>query len=165
LRASQTYLVRHAKAEDRHSFKDGDDRARPLTRAGVRQAESLGELLGSCDPRPELLLSSPARRCLETLGPLATRLGIPVAVAEWLAEGAHAGEALRRLRRLGAPAAACTHGDLIWGVLEHLAREGVDLGERPAAAKGSVWVLGSSPRSARYLEPPASSAVCPGAAC
>jgi phosphohistidine phosphatase SixA len=164
LRAGPTYLVRHAKAEDRHSFGD-DDLARPLTRAGLRQAELLGELLGSCDPHPELVLSSPARRCLETLGPLATRLGIPVEVAEWLAEGSDAAEALRRLRGLAAPAAACTHGDVIWGVLDHLAREGVDLGKRPAAAKGSVWVLSSSPLVARYLEPPASSAVSHDAAC
>jgi len=164
LRASQTYLVRHAKAEDRHSF-GGADFARPLAPAGVRQAELLGEQLGSCDPRPELVLSSPARRCIETVGPLAARLGTPVEVADWLAEGADAAQALRKLRELAVPAVACTHGDVIWGVLEQLAGEGVDLGKRPAAAKGSVWVLGSSPLVARYLEPPASSPVSHGAAC
>ncbi len=38
------YVVRHAKAGDREEWK-GDDRQRPLTKSGVRQAEALAKLL------------------------------------------------------------------------------------------------------------------------
>ena len=38
------YLVRHAKAGDRAAWK-GDDRLRPLSKEGRRQADSLARLL------------------------------------------------------------------------------------------------------------------------
>ena len=42
------YLVRHAKAEKRSSW-EGPDALRPLSEAGTRQAEGLGERLAFLD--------------------------------------------------------------------------------------------------------------------
>ena len=61
-------LVRHACAGDKHSWA-GDDADRPLDDVGRLQALAVAELLGL---RPAgRLLSSPTRRCLDTLVPLA----------------------------------------------------------------------------------------------
>lgn len=150
---SRAYLLRHAKAGDRYKFS-GPDLERPLTPPGRQQAEQIAARIEREEPCPGLLLSSPARRCVETLQPLADRLGLAVGVAAWLDEGSDVDAALRRLRALDEVAVACTHGDVIWGVLEQLAREGVDLGERPDAAKGSIWVLEWSPPRAVYEPPP-----------
>lgn len=154
------YLIRHAKAGDRDRFP-GDDSARPLTANGRRQADTLGgeDALG---PLPDQVLSSPARRCVETVEPLAKRVGVAVETAKWLSEGRSPLEALARLRtQPGDVVAACTHGDIIWGVLEWLARGGVELVPRPDAPKASTWVLDwedpsaeGVPLRATYLPPP-----------
>ena len=49
-------LVRHARAGNRSKWR-GDDRLRPLTRKGTRQAEGLVGLLDQLGP--ERILSSP----------------------------------------------------------------------------------------------------------
>jgi 8-oxo-dGTP diphosphatase len=154
------YLVRHGKAGDRHRF-DGDDRDRPLTTNGLRQAELLAELLAESGA-PDRILSSPAERCRQTVAPLAKQAGRDVELEEWLDEGSDALEALALLTELEeAVVAACTHGDVIWGVLDWLARGGVDLGARPDASKASTWALDwpdspaeGVPIRASYLPPP-----------
>jgi len=53
---------------------------------------------------------------------------------------------------------ACTHGDVVSGILFELADRGVALGSTPRMRKGSTWVLdvdGGRVSSARYLAPPA----------
>ncbi|MGO9560841.1 MAG: SixA phosphatase family protein [Acidimicrobiales bacterium] len=155
------YLIRHGKAGDRHRF-DGDDSDRPLTTNGLRQAELLAELLGDSGAPPVRILSSPAERCRQTVSPLAKYTGRDVEPAQWLDEGSDALEALRLLTEIEeAVVAACTHGDVIWGVLDWLARGGVDLGDRPDASKASTWALDwpdspaeGVPIRAGYLPPP-----------
>ncbi|MFZ9325595.1 MAG: SixA phosphatase family protein, partial [Ilumatobacteraceae bacterium] len=66
------YLVRHAKAGSRNDF-DGDDRERPLTNSGRRQAAALATRLAALSP--SIIMSSPYRRCVETLEPLAVAIG------------------------------------------------------------------------------------------
>jgi len=61
-------LVRHAKAGHRKDW-DGDDRARPLSRAGITQARKLVPVLSPS--APTRLLSSPYTRCVQSLEPLA----------------------------------------------------------------------------------------------
>jgi broad specificity phosphatase PhoE len=107
--------------------------------------------------------SSPAVRCIQTVEPLAKKVGVALEVVPWLDEGSDVSVAMRRLKPPES-LVACTHGDVIWGVLEILARAGVDLGERPDAQKGSVWLLdwddaaAQLPQRARYLPPPAKAA-------
>ncbi|MDP0489543.1 MAG: histidine phosphatase family protein [Verrucomicrobiota bacterium JB023] len=57
-------IIRHGKAED-HSA-DGSDAARQLTEKGWRQAEAVGNCLRRLDWLPELYLSSPRARALQT---------------------------------------------------------------------------------------------------
>ncbi len=120
------YLVRHAKAGSRRDW-GGPDAERPLSGKGRRQAEGLVDLLA--DRPVRRVLSSPYVRCVQTVAPLAEKLGLPVEETAALGEGASAAEAVSLLRDLaGTTAVVCTHGDLIPPVLDTLAAtEGLPL--------------------------------------
>ena len=158
----RTYLIRHGKAGDRHKFAGDDDRDRPLTANGLRQAELLAGILAMGEASPARILSSPALRCRQTVTPLTAALGLEIDLVTWLDEGSDAVEAMNRLCAVEEDVvAACTHGDVIWGVLEWLSRGGVDLGERPDAPKASTWILDwpdapaeGVPVRASFLPPP-----------
>ncbi|MGA2211417.1 MAG: phosphoglycerate mutase family protein [Acidimicrobiales bacterium] len=148
------YLVRHGKAENRERWQPPDSE-RPLTKRGIEQARVIASHLGDFGGRrPSRVLSSPAVRCRQTVEPLAEASKLEVVQAEWLDEGSDADHAFDQLRKLaarldppsgvGGPIAACTHGDVIWGILERLHRLGVDLGTRPDAPKGGVWIIGTT---------------------
>jgi phosphohistidine phosphatase SixA len=132
-------LIRHAHAGQRRDWC-GDDRLRPLSTRGHRQADRLPEALREC--LPERVLSSPYTRCVQTVTPLAAGLGLRTETSEHLAEGAGP-QALALVRSLAADkVAVCTHGDVIIDVLVALADEDrLDLGSHPRQAKGSAWVL------------------------
>ncbi|WP_326644895.1 NUDIX hydrolase [Streptosporangium sp. NBC_01755] len=79
-------LVRHALAGNRQDW-EGDDDDRPLDESGLRQAEVLASVLGAF--RPAELVSSPSRRCVQTLEPYAERAGLPVRLEPVLSETHH----------------------------------------------------------------------------
>jgi broad specificity phosphatase PhoE len=150
------YLVRHAKAGDREDWQ-GDDRLRPLSKPGRRQAEAL---IGMVKDLPvDYVVSSPYLRCLQTVEPLAAQRGLPIETTEALAEGAGIRPIFELMRRFGdRPAVLCTHGDVVQEFVEHLAAEGV-IRPRDAdkLAKGSTWVIdhtNGTITAARYLDPP-----------
>jgi len=65
-------LVRHAKSSwDDTSLPDKD---RPLNNRGKRDAPKMGERLAKRDAKPDLILSSPARRALKTAEIIAGKL-------------------------------------------------------------------------------------------
>ncbi len=68
-------LVRHAKSSWKHP--DLDDFDRPLNRRGMRDAPSMGKGLARRGTRPDALVSSPARRAMQTAVALADGMGIP----------------------------------------------------------------------------------------
>jgi 8-oxo-dGTP diphosphatase len=145
-------LIRHAKSGSRERW-EGDDRLRPLTRSGWRQAEALVEKLR--DEPIERILSSPYLRCIQTVEPLAAARGLRVEPTDDLAEGAGIGPLRRLLAELG-NAALCTHGDVVQEVVEWLRHRGVAVDG--GLAKGSIWVLDvvhGEVVAARYLPPPA----------
>jgi 8-oxo-dGTP diphosphatase len=145
-------LVRHAEAGSRERWRE-DDRLRPLTRRGWRQAEALAEQLH--DTPLTRILSSPYVRCVQTVEPLAAARGLTIEPTDDLAEGAGHRPVLRLLDEV-AGAALCTHGDVLQDVLEWLERRGVVLDG--GMAKGSTWVLDTvhgEVVAARYLPPPA----------
>jgi broad specificity phosphatase PhoE len=147
-------LTRHAHAGSRKAWK-GDDRSRPLSDKGRRQAAGLVSALDGWGV--QRVLSSPYRRCVQTVEPLARELGIRVELAYELSES-HGPEALELVRSLASDKVAmCTHGDVIPDVLVPLADEDrLDLGPQPGQAKGSVWVLeadGARFFRASYLPP------------
>ncbi len=138
-------LVRHAWAGEREHWS-GDDRLRPLDGRGRRQAEALVERLAPF--RPGRILSSPFRRCVETVEPLARRLAIDVEAREELGEGSDPETALALLVGLGGDGVVCTHGDLAPALF----------GEPLPYGKGETWVLERSAdgslRPARSLPAP-----------
>ena len=156
---SRLYLVRHAHAGDRSTWH-GDDSQRPLSDRGWRQAEGIAATLSRLGA-VRRVLSSPSLRCVQTVGPLARLAGLEVETDERLLEGADPAEALELIgEELGRGAvAACTHGDIVPGVLDLLRSDGVRVEGAFTWPKASTWVLegadGGGVVAARYLPPPA----------
>jgi broad specificity phosphatase PhoE len=133
------FLIRHGHAGSRSKW-DGDDDLRPLSAQGRRQAEHLAGLVG--DGPVGRLLSSPSRRCAETLAPLCERTGLPVEPVPQLAEGAGGEQAERLLLAIADQnPVACSHGDVIPRVLQRLHASGMRVQTDTVAAKGSLWIL------------------------
>lgn len=149
------YLVRHGKCGSRSSWTE-DDRLRPLSKAGRRQAEALVKAFRGLEV--ERAISSPYVRCVQTIRPLALDRGLPVETSEALAEGAPPERALALLEEVvQTPTVLCTHGDVVPAVVLHFAERGAELEGERDWKKGSVWALerrdGRVVR-ARYLPPP-----------
>src|SRR5204863_9879450 len=93
------------------------------------------------------LVSSPYDRCVQTLEPLARRLGLPIEPRDELAEGEPGPAALALVRGLaGAMPVLSTHGDVV----------ALLCGDDAPRKKGSTWVLevdGAAVTPARYLPP------------
>ena len=153
-RGSFVIVVRHADAGDRERWKD-DDALRPLTKKGRRQAEGLVAALVAFPITR--VLSSPYARCVQTVEPLAAARGIAVEEAPELAEGNYF-DSISELLDEPSAVVACTHGDVIYELLNHLLDGGLIEPAQARQAKGSAWILrseGGRIRDARYL-PPAS---------
>lgn len=136
--ADVRFVVRHAKAGSRHKW-DGDDRERPLSAAGWRQAEAIAERLA--DEPVTALVASPFVRCVQTLEPLAERLGLTVRADGRLAEGASFEDSLALLVESGPGAVLCSHGDVIPELVGAIMRRGAELTTEPDWRKASLWVL------------------------
>jgi 8-oxo-dGTP diphosphatase len=134
-----TYVIRHAKAGDRDAW-EGDDRLRPLTKSGWRQAEGLAESLEN-EPIGRIL-SSAYLRCMQTVEPLAKRRKLLVEPRKDLEEGAGGESVIRLVRQFkGRSVVLCTHGDLVEELLELLIAQGLVSRARASLEKGSTWVL------------------------
>jgi 8-oxo-dGTP diphosphatase len=150
-----TYVVRHAKAGDRADW-EGDDRLRPLSKPGRRQAEELAAWLKN-EP-VDAIFSSPYVRCLQTVEPLAEARKLPIEPRKDLEEGS-GGESLLRLvgQFKGRDIVLCTHGDLVEEFLEQLIQKGLVPRARAKMEKGSTWVIEETAgkiTGARYVTAP-----------
>jgi phosphohistidine phosphatase SixA len=161
-------LVRHASAGARG--RGASDLARPLDERGRDQAAALPDLLvpelvpvpatgdtSGSRAAPEVC-TSPARRCIETVAPLAAALGTTAMIDQGLLEGADVRQLHARIAALSAPTVWSSHGDMIPELLTMLARRGLDLGPDARCSKASTWVLDvedGEVSAARYLPPPA----------
>jgi 8-oxo-(d)GTP phosphatase len=149
------YLVRHAKAGVRGEW-DGPDELRPLSKSGAKQAEALADWLTSFSIAR--IASSPHVRCLETVEPLARRLGLKVVLSEALVEGADPALGRAFIEEAAQNGTvACSHGDVVGGVVDLLAEEGLVVDGDPHWEKGSVWALesdGSKVHAARPMAAP-----------
>ena len=132
------YLVRHAKAGSRHEFV-GDDRKRPLSAPGRRQADAIGARLVEAGVRR--FVSSPSLRCIQTLRPAAKAVDAKVETDDRLFEGRPASGVLELLASLPEGTALCSHGDVIPEIMDALVRRGCEIASVPDWRKGSVWVL------------------------
>jgi len=136
------YLVRHAKAGSRHDFQ-GDDRLRPLSPPGRRQAEALGKQL--VEAGVQHFISSPSLRCIQTLRPAATAVGAKIDTDERLFEGRSFVGVIDLMTELPDATALCSHGDVIPETIEALVHRGCEVVSPPDWRKGSVWVLDRGP--------------------
>jgi 8-oxo-dGTP pyrophosphatase MutT (NUDIX family) len=133
-------LVRHAKAGKRNEWR-GTDTDRPLEPAGEAQAARLATLLALfC---PDRVVSAEPVRCVETVRPLAERLGLatliePVFGDESFAASPRASEdAVLALAKPGKVSVVCSQGTTIPGLVDRLGRGVLDSDTR----KGAFWAL------------------------
>jgi 8-oxo-dGTP diphosphatase len=148
------YLLRHARAGRRSSWK-GDDELRPLSKVGRRQAATLLDVLADADVQQ--IVSSPYVRCVQSVERLAAEREIEIDVADELREGAPLEDALRLFEKVsGHPTVLCTHGDIVEALLTHFKANGVKVGKL-RMEKGSVWAFetrNGRVTKATYLPPP-----------
>lgn len=150
------YVVRHGHADSRSTW-DGPEGDRPLTRRGRKQATGIADHLSGVGL--SRLVSSPALRCMQTLEPLADRLGLRVDTDDRLLEGAGPDRALALAAELSkerTAAAMCTHGDVIPDMLRILKAGTTRFKDPFMWPKGSIWVLtrdGERWGKGRYIAP------------
>ncbi|HEY0830670.1 MAG TPA: phosphoglycerate mutase family protein [Candidatus Dormibacteraeota bacterium] len=149
-------MVRHAKAAAREEWT-GDDRLRPLTKKGKKQAEDLVDVFKRY--AVSYVYSSSYLRCRQTVEPLGRARKLEVKLSPSLEEG-HGLEGLTEFlgdRSLDNTVLS-THGDILWELVGDLVeREVIGAGDG-GDQKGSTWVLdvddhGVTER-ARYIPPP-----------
>ena len=137
-------LQRHASAGEKLESASRD-RARPLDQAGEDVARLLpGALAGYTIER---IVSSPHRRCLESVGLLAHARGLEVESREELVPDGGGAETRALLDELPDVTLVCTHRE----VFERL------FDGRISCEKGGTWVVerrGSRLVPVKYLPPP-----------
>ena len=149
------YLIRHAKAGNPDRW-GGDDRVRPLSKSGAKQAEALVSVLA---PYPiSAVFSSPSLRCVQTVEPLARVRHLVIQETPSLAVGAGLKGALRFIAdpKLS-DVVLCTHGDVVQELVEELIKGRIVKASQGALEKGSTWVVEvekGAPLRARYIPPP-----------
>lgn len=152
---STVFLVRHAEAGIRTDRPD--DHLRSLSIAGRRQARCVAKALEASGVAD--VLSSPFVRCVDTVQPLARRLGRSVVHTDVLAEGAAIEPLLRLIEQVPARSVLCTHGDLLSAVAQRLAfADGADSADR--FAKGVIWVLERAPERVSLVDVIATRPTC-----
>jgi 8-oxo-(d)GTP phosphatase len=113
-------VLRHASATSRDGWS-GDDVDRPLTEAGVGQAEKVATVLDAY--AVSRVVSSNARRCVDTVLPYAVRHGLEVETDPSFAEGDDdvvIKAATRPLLDATEPTVVCTHRPTLPAVFETL---------------------------------------------
>lgn len=132
------HVVRHADA----GHGPGDDRE--LNDLGRAQAGRIADLLVAAGVGR--ILTSRYPRCLQTVTPLADRLGLAVEIHDDLAEEADPQDAWTLLASLaGEEAVVCSHGNIISPVLDRVLRRGAEIQGEWSCRKGSIWTLHPDP--------------------
>ena len=141
LRTFPLIVLRHAKAASR-SVWEGPDASRPLTPRGRAQADAIVGPLRAFGV--ERIVSSDARRCVETVTPLAKSLGTKVRKTALLSQDAwDEGDSDPRTvvgKRVRArkPAVLCSHGPVLPDILREIA---LATGTMPGSYLGSASAL------------------------
>jgi 8-oxo-dGTP pyrophosphatase MutT (NUDIX family)/phosphohistidine phosphatase SixA len=135
-------LLRHAEAVPREEWT-GPDGDRPLTGEGHAQAARLSALFGAYGI--ERVVSSDARRCVDTVVPYATEYDRPVLTRPLFSESEYDSEpsaaSARALLKAAAPAVLCTHRPVLPGIAAALCEAGGVRPPKNMLAPGSFWVL------------------------
>ena len=144
-------LVRHGWAGQRGTWS-GPDTARPLDPRGWAQAHALAAPLARLRPRE--LRTASARRCVQTLGPLAGSLDLPIRIDGRLDEtgpGQDADEralamvaCLVELADAGGQAVLCGQGGVIPGALRILTSAGGSTADTAAGGTADTAAGGTA---------------------
>lgn len=149
------YFVRHAKAGSR-GYWQGDDRLRPLSKKGVKQAEAFVDLFKPF--KISAIYSSPFLRCAQTVEPLASDRGLEIQETPALAEGRGLRGAYEFMSDPNLDdVILSTHGDLVWELVEDLVNRRVIKPGEGGYEKGSTWVVEvdkGKPVRARFIPAP-----------
>jgi 8-oxo-dGTP diphosphatase len=169
-------LVRHAKAQRRDRWWGRPDRERPLTKNGRAQAQTLATHLSRL-PLTRVL-TSPYTRCVQTVEPLAARLGIELEYVDVLAEAPAVpvldsgdtwvssawlgGRGLALVDQLvvddaGGHVVLCSHGDVVPALMAVLSgRDGLDLVDvhRKKGARFTLTFKGTKCIAVEAVPPP-----------
>ncbi|MGN9784637.1 NUDIX hydrolase [Nonomuraea sp. ZG12] len=122
-------LVRHGSAGSRQTWQ-GEDARRPLDPEGQAQAAVLATVLPAYGP--EILLSSPSLRCVQTLEPYSADITPEPLLSE---ETWDPPKTSALVGELTAPAVVCSHGKVLPSLLAALG------GEEEHLPKGGFTVL------------------------
>jgi 8-oxo-dGTP diphosphatase len=142
-------VVRHALSVPRKEWR-GEDRDRPLSRDGRAQSDRVADLVAAW--APTRIVTSSARRCRDTVGPLAERLRVPLELEDVLTEEAFEDHPRRsrtfvkELRETREAIVLCTHRPLLPMIADLI---GVDLPRHARSnplPKGACWVAHSGPK-------------------
>jgi phosphohistidine phosphatase len=149
------HLLRHAHAGDPDAW-EGDDALRPLTQKGRRQSERLGRFLAERGIRPDVIVSSPKVRALQTAEIVAAGLGMTVRLDERLADGFGKRELWASLDELGAREPMLVgHDPDLSELLRYLVdAAGVSLRKSALATVDLPTRLGDGDADLRWLVPP-----------
>jgi 8-oxo-(d)GTP phosphatase len=137
---SMILLVRHAKAGKRSEWR-GNDKDRPLEPAGAAQTARLTNLLELF--APDRIVSAEPTRCVETVRPLAERLGTTVRIDPVFGDEAFAAspaaseDAVLALAKPGNVTVICSQGVTIPNLIDRLGRGILE----PDTKKGAFWAL------------------------
>ena len=149
------YFVRHAKAGSRGHWQ-GDDRLRPLSKKGVKQAEALIDVFKPF--KVSAIYSSPFLRCVQTVDPLAGDRGLEIQETPALAEGRGLRGAYEFMSDPNLDNVVLSaHGDLVWELVEDLVNRRVIKAGEGGYEKGSTWVVEvdkGKPVRARFIPAP-----------
>ncbi|MCU1513008.1 MAG: mismatch repair protein MutT [Microbacteriaceae bacterium] len=117
-------VLRHGKAVPPGSW-DGPDSTRPLLHRGLEQSQNVAPAIAAWGP--VTLISSTATRCLTTIEPLATLMGLEVKAKAGISQDAYEDDTARvrhvvrkRLEKKRA-AVICSHGPVIPQIIDEVA--------------------------------------------
>jgi 8-oxo-dGTP diphosphatase len=148
-------LFRHTTAGDRSRWA-GQDKTRPLTKKGLRQAEVIAQSLRGAGI--ERIISSPYDRCVQSVEPLSRVTGAKIEISDVLAEEPDLDATYALVDNLvGANAVICSHGDVIPALINRMMWAGLSLSSRFYCSKGSIWeveVDGGKFTTGHYVPPP-----------
>ncbi|MDX1509831.1 MAG: phosphoglycerate mutase family protein [Nitriliruptorales bacterium] len=143
-------LLRHALA-GRRSDWTGPDHMRPLDEAGERQARAIAATLQGL--APDRLLTSSYVRCIDTLEPFATAVGMDIQLHDALVEGATQADVENMLESLTGRVVLCTHGDVCRRITDWAHRRDLPVPIDTETPKGAIWVIDRAAETANLIPP------------
>jgi phosphohistidine phosphatase SixA len=154
-RPLRLHLLRHAHAGDALAW-EGDDSLRPLTNKGRAQSQRLGRFLEQHGVRPDVIVSSPKVRSLQTAEIVAKELGMTIRIDVRLADAFGKRELWALLDEIGAREPMLVgHDPDLSNLLAYLIdADGIELRKGALATVDLSTRLGDGDGTLRWLVPP-----------